>query len=59
MLEQAVAGRGSKRHLALLPELAEAMTQTSICGLGQVALSPFLSIMKAFPDEVGARFTED
>jgi len=59
ILEQAALGRGSKRHLALLPELAEAMTQTSICGLGQVALSPFLSVMKAFPDEVRARFPEE
>ncbi|MFT3773395.1 MAG: NADH-ubiquinone oxidoreductase-F iron-sulfur binding region domain-containing protein [Minicystis sp.] len=59
ILEQAVAGHGSKRHLALLPQLAETMTETSICGLGQVALSPFLSVMKAFPDEVRARFTEE
>jgi NADH:ubiquinone oxidoreductase subunit F (NADH-binding) len=58
ILEQAVAGRGSRRHLALLPELGEAMTETSICGLGQVALSPFLSVLKAFPDEVRARFVE-
>jgi NADH:ubiquinone oxidoreductase subunit F (NADH-binding)/NADH:ubiquinone oxidoreductase subunit E len=59
ILEQAVKGRGSKRHLALLPELGETMAQTSICGLGQVALSPFLSVLKAFPDEVNARFTEE
>ena len=59
ILEQAVAGRGSKRHLARLPELGETMTETSICGLGQVALSPFLSVLKAFPEEVLARFVEE
>ena len=59
MLEGALAGRGKKRHLALLPELGEALEQTSICGLGQVAIAPFLSVMKAFPEEVAARFPEE
>jgi NADH:ubiquinone oxidoreductase subunit F (NADH-binding) len=59
ILEQALEGRGSRRHLALLPELADTMTQTSICGLGQVALGPFLSVLAAFPDQVRARFPEE
>ena len=58
ILERAVRGQGSRRQLALLPELDEAMLQTSICGLGQVALRPFLSVLDAFGDEVRARFTE-
>ena len=36
----------------LLEELAETMTQTSICGLGQVALNPILSVIKHFPEDV-------
>lgn len=56
ILTQAAAGRGSQRQLALLPELDEAMQQTSICGLGQVALRPFLSVLDAFGDEVRRRF---
>jgi formate dehydrogenase beta subunit len=59
MLERATAGRGSKRHLALLPELAETLAETSICGLGQVAVAPFLSVLRAFEDEVRARFPEE
>jgi len=59
MLQQAVRGRGTKHHLALLPELGEAMTETSICGLGQVALNPFLSLLEAFKDEVHERFPEE
>lgn len=59
MLEGALAGHGKKRHLAMLPELGEALEQTSICGLGQVAIAPFLSVMKAFPEEVAARFPEE
>ncbi len=58
MLEQAVRGQGSKRQLALLPQLGETMTETSICGLGQVALNPFLSMWKAFEAEIASRFTE-
>lgn len=36
----------------LLDELNETMLQTSICGLGQVALGPLISILKNFPDGV-------
>ena len=53
--EKAVAvleqGEG-KVDLALLRALAETMQQTSICGLGQVALGPLLSIASRFPDRV-------
>lgn len=59
ILEQAALGRGSKKHLELLPQLNETMAETSICGLGQVALAPFLSVMKAFEAEVKARFAEE
>ena len=56
ILEQAVLGKGSRRHLELLPQLNETLYETSICGLGQVALAPFLSVMKAWDAEVRARF---
>ncbi|MEM7165189.1 MAG: NAD(P)H-dependent oxidoreductase subunit E [Planctomycetota bacterium] len=36
----------------LLEELNETMVQTSICGLGQVALGPLMSILRNFPDQV-------
>jgi NADH:ubiquinone oxidoreductase subunit F (NADH-binding) len=35
------------------------MTETSICGLGQVALGPFLSVLRAFEPEVRARFPQE
>ncbi|MDI3283154.1 NADH-ubiquinone oxidoreductase-F iron-sulfur binding region domain-containing protein [Polyangium sp. 15x6] len=59
ILEEAVLGRGKKRHLAVLSELAETLADTSICGLGQVAIAPFLSVLRAFEDDVRARFPED
>ncbi|MDI1479972.1 NADH-ubiquinone oxidoreductase-F iron-sulfur binding region domain-containing protein [Polyangium sp. y55x31] len=59
ILEEAVLGRGKKRHLVVLSELAETLADTSICGLGQVAIAPFLSVLRAFEDDVRARFPED
>ncbi len=37
----------------LLLELSSAMRDASICGLGQAAPNPLVSVMKYFPDEVG------
>lgn len=59
MLDAAVQGRGDRKHLALLEPLRSTMEQTSICGLGQVVLNPFMSMLKAFPDEIGERFDRD
>jgi formate dehydrogenase len=36
----------------LLNELSQAMMDASICGLGQAAPNPMLSVMKYFPGEV-------
>jgi NADH:ubiquinone oxidoreductase subunit F (NADH-binding)/NADH:ubiquinone oxidoreductase subunit E len=50
--EKAVEMLESRQSLDVLPELGEAMALTSICGLGQVAVAPALSILKHWP-EVG------
>jgi NADH:ubiquinone oxidoreductase subunit F (NADH-binding) len=36
----------------LLTELAEAMRSASICGLGQAAPNPLLSVLTFFPEEL-------
>jgi formate dehydrogenase len=36
----------------LLDELSRAMIDASICGLGQAAPNPFLSVLKYFPEEL-------
>ena len=36
----------------LLKELSQAMMDASICGLGQAAANPFLSVIKYFPQEI-------
>ncbi len=48
ILEGPPGGEGA----ALLPELADAMGMTSICGLGQAALNPALSAHKHWPHEM-------
>jgi NADH:ubiquinone oxidoreductase subunit F (NADH-binding) len=48
-------GKGSPKHTwdqPLLKELSQAMMDASICGLGQAAPNPVLSVMKYFPQEV-------
>ena len=49
MLEAILAQGGRREQVQLLEELADTMSQTSICGLGQVALNPVLSVFKRFP----------
>jgi formate dehydrogenase len=39
----------------LLQELAQVMMDASICGLGQAAPNPLLSVLKFFPDELRER----
>ena len=46
------AGSVSPQTQQLLEELHATLGRTSICGLGQVALGPLLSILHGFPDRV-------
>ena len=52
ILEGVASGQSDVDELAILPELGDTLEQTSICGLGQVALNPILSLMKNVPDAV-------
>ena len=44
-------GRGEMKDLDLLQELAVAVTDASMCGLGQTAANPVLSTLRYFKDE--------
>jgi len=46
-----------REDLALLDELCQAMTLTSICGLGQIVPAPIQSVLKHFRAEVDAHVT--
>ncbi|HJZ59645.1 MAG TPA: NADH-ubiquinone oxidoreductase-F iron-sulfur binding region domain-containing protein [Gemmataceae bacterium] len=54
LLEAVLTGSVPRTALDVLPELGETMTLTSICGLGQVAVNPVLSVLKNFPDVTSA-----
>jgi NADH:ubiquinone oxidoreductase subunit F (NADH-binding)/NADH:ubiquinone oxidoreductase subunit E len=46
------AGNAGRRELSLVGELGQTLALTSICGLGQVAANPAMSLIKHFPEEV-------
>jgi NADH:ubiquinone oxidoreductase subunit F (NADH-binding) len=50
ILDDFRTGSRPAKALDLLPDLASTMAQTSICGLGQVAVAPALSILKQWPE---------
>jgi NADH:ubiquinone oxidoreductase subunit F (NADH-binding)/NADH:ubiquinone oxidoreductase subunit E len=54
MLENILAGEGDGALLDALPALEETLAETSICGLGQVALDPISSAVKYWGDELNA-----
>ena len=51
MLERTIAGEQIPSLESELIELNATMEQTSICGLGQVALAPVISMLERFPRE--------
>lgn len=51
-------GRGTKEHMPLLQELAEATAQGSLCALGGSAANPVLSTLRYFPEEYRAHIEE-
>lgn len=51
ILEKIVAGKGEMSDLDLLEELAVAVKDGSLCGLGKTAPNPVLSTLKYFKDE--------
>ncbi|MBI1813373.1 MAG: SLBB domain-containing protein [Deltaproteobacteria bacterium] len=54
LAEALARGVARAADLDLVRELANTMEATSICGLGQAAPNPLLSVLKHFPDEVDA-----
>ena len=51
ILDDISQGRGTLGHLELLEELAQAVKDTAMCGLGQTAPNPVLSTLRYFRDE--------
>ncbi len=53
LLDGVLAGTAPSTTLDVLPELAETMALTSICGLGQVAVAPALSVLRLLQEKPG------
>jgi len=51
LVEAALNGKSRPDTLSRLHELNATLAQTSICGLGQVAMAPLMSVIHSFPDE--------
>jgi NADH:ubiquinone oxidoreductase subunit F (NADH-binding)/NAD-dependent dihydropyrimidine dehydrogenase PreA subunit len=51
ILDDISCGQGTTEHLSLLEELAHAVKDTAMCGLGQTAPNPVLSTLRYFPEE--------
>ena len=54
-LERALSGEGRASELPAMREICEAMKDTSICGLGQAAPIPYLSLFEYFERNIMAR----
>jgi len=54
ILERIICGQGKEGDLEMLLELAETITETSLCGLGKSAAFPVVSTIKNFRDEYEA-----
>ncbi len=57
LLERILAGEGTMADLELIEELSDTMALTSICGLGQAAPNPIVSVIKYFKDDIVRHIT--
>ncbi len=58
ILERIVGGQGKDGDIELLLELADTITNTSLCGLGKSAANPVVSTIKYFRKEYEAHIKE-
>jgi NADH-quinone oxidoreductase subunit F len=58
ILTDITKGRGKDGDIELLQELAEVLTEASLCALGKSAPNPFLSTLKYFREEYEAHIKE-
>ncbi len=51
ILDNIVQGKGQKKHLGLIEEIASVMKEGSLCALGAMAPNPVLTTLHYFPEE--------
>jgi NADH-quinone oxidoreductase subunit F len=52
-------GRGNPEHIDLLEDLANTVSETSLCALGKTAANPVLSTLRYFRDEYDAHINQN
>jgi NADP-reducing hydrogenase subunit HndC len=58
LLEKITQGRGEREDIDAIRSICLSMSKASLCGLGQTAPNPVLSIMRHFEDELMAHIDE-
>ena len=58
VFEDITSGKGRKEHIAFLQEMAVAIKDTALCGLGNTAPNPVLTTLKYFADEYEAHIND-
>jgi NADH-quinone oxidoreductase subunit F len=58
ILQDITEGKGNPEDIAMLLDLAEAVHQGSLCGLGKTAPKPILTTLRFFRDEYEAHIAE-
>ncbi|HKK48982.1 MAG TPA: NADH-quinone oxidoreductase subunit NuoF [Alkalispirochaeta sp.] len=58
ILDKISKGQGKPEHLDQIAEIGLSMQRASLCGLGQTAPNPALSVIRYFRDEIEAHITE-
>jgi NADH:ubiquinone oxidoreductase subunit F (NADH-binding)/(2Fe-2S) ferredoxin len=58
ILDKISKGKGTPEHLDQIEEIGHAMKRASLCGLGQTAPNPALSMITYFRDEIEAHINE-
>ncbi len=58
ILDRITCGKGSRRDLDLLRELAPKVKEGALCGLGQTAPNPIMTTLRYFEDEYHAHVDE-
>jgi NADH-quinone oxidoreductase subunit F len=58
ILDRLCAGKGREEDIGNLAELADRVSRTSLCGLGQTAPNPVLTALRYFPEEFEAHVRE-
>ncbi len=58
ILDRMAKGTAEEEDFGRIEDIGQAMKRASLCGLGQTAPNPVLSVIKYFPEEIGAHVKE-